>query len=136
MNMAAQRSQSDAQRRQWFNNMVATKVDYISKQIGLDGDKKVRFAKEYTAMTTETAKLARETRKLERSVAKNPKATDLEYEKAAEAVAEFKGREAAIEMRYYNQFKTYLSKKQLFQLKIAENKWMRELMKHRGKNRK
>ena len=51
-------------------------------------------------------------------------------------MTEFKSKEAAIELRYFNQFKTYLSKKQLFQLKIAENKWMRELMKQRGKGKK
>lgn len=59
----------------------------------------------------------------------------MEYEKAAEAVAEFKSKEGAIELRYFNQFKGYLSKKQLFKLKIAEHKWMKELMRHRNKGK-
>ena len=133
---AADKPQTDAQRQQWFKNMVATKVEFLTKQLALNENQKARFAKEYTAMSSETSKLASETRKLERSVSKNTNATDLEYEKAAEAMTEFKSKEAAIELRYFNQFKTYLSKKQLFQLKIAENKWMRELMKQRGKGKK
>lgn len=134
--MAADKPQTDVQRQQWFKNMVSTKIEYLSKQMNLTPDQKTRFAKEYTAMSNETSKLAGETRRLERTVSKNANATDLEYEKAAEAISEFKSKEGAIELRYFNQFKTYLTKKQLFQLKITENKWMRELMKQRGKTKK
>ncbi len=133
---AAQSAPQDkAKRAQWFNNMVNSKIEYLSKQMNLEGDQKVQFEKTYRAMVNETSKIASETRRLERNVSKKDNASDLEYEKAAEAIAEFKSKEGAIELRYFNQFKTFLTKKQLFQLKIAEDRWMKELMRHRGKGR-
>ena len=86
-------------------------------------------------MSNETSRLARDTRSLERQVSKKANPSDLEYEKAAEAITEFKAKEGAVELKYFNQFKTFLNKKQLFQLKLAENKWMDELMRHRGKGK-
>lgn len=132
----AQQPQDKAKREQWFKNMVQTKIDYLSKQMDLTPEQKSRFEKQYTAMSMETARLANDTRALQRSVAKKDNASDVEYEKAAEAVAEFKSKEGAIELKYFNQFKAYLTKKQLFQLKNAEHKWMRELMRHHGKGKK
>lgn len=128
--------QDKAKREQWYNNMIQTKIDFLSKQIGLTSEQKEKFEKMYRAMSNETSRLSRDTRSLERQVSKKSSASDLEYEKAAEAIAEFKAKEGNIEMKYFNQFKTFLSKKQLFQLKIAENKWMNELMRHRGRPRK
>lgn len=128
--------QNKAQKEQWFKNMVQTKVDYLAKQMNLTADQRAKFEKQYTAMSAETSKLARETRALQQSISKKEKATDVEYEKAAEAIAEFKSKEGAIELRYFNQFKAYLSKKQLFTLKLAEHKWMKELMRQRHKGKK
>ncbi|MDE6101314.1 MAG: hypothetical protein K2G01_09740 [Paramuribaculum sp.] len=133
---SADSKEDKVKREQWYKNMVQTKIDYIAKQVGMNADQKGKFEKQYAAMSAETAKLSRETRQLERTIAKKANATDVEYEKAAEAIAEFKSKEGAIEQKYFNQFKTYLSKKQLFQLKVAEHKWMKELMKHRNKGGK
>ena len=123
-------------REQWYKNMVQTKIDYLARQVGMNADQKSKFEKQYAAMSAETAKLSRETRRLERTVSKKADATDVEFEKAAEAITELKSKEGAIEQKYFNQFKAYLSKKQLFQLKVAEHKWMKELMKHRMKGKK
>lgn len=127
----------DKQKRQaWYNNMIQTKVDYLAKQLAMTPDQKTKFEKSYKEMAAETSKLANETRAMEKSVSSKASPTDLEYEKAAEAMAEFKSKEGAIELKYYKQYKTFLTKKQLFQLKIAENKWMREVMRHRAKKGK
>ncbi|MCM1348913.1 MAG: hypothetical protein NC338_05825 [Firmicutes bacterium] len=128
--------QDASQRKQWFNNMVQTKIDYLAKQMELTPDQKARFEKQYAAMSAETARLAGDTRNMQKNVAKKDNPNDLELEKAAEAIAEFKSKEGAIEMKYFNQFKTYLTKKQLFKLKTAESKWMKMLMNHRGKGKK
>lgn len=127
---------NQAQREQWYRNMIKTKIEFLAKEMNLTPDQRTKFEKQYTAMSNETAKLSHETRSLSRTIAKKSDATDLEYDKAAEAMAEFKLKEGAIELKYHNQFKTYLNKRQLFKLKRGEHKWMKELMKHRGKRRK
>lgn len=133
---SAQTLQNKAQRQQWFNNMVQSKTDFIVKELGLTDNVKTKFEKQYTAMCHEVARLGRDTRNMERSITKKENPSDLEYEKGAEAMAEFKIKEGNIEMKYFNQYKTYLTKKQLFKLKVAEQKWMNALMKHRSKSKK
>lgn len=128
--------QDKAKRQQWYDNMIQTKIDYLAKKIDVTPEQKEKFEKTYKAMSNETNRLSRDTRSLERQVSKKSDATDLEYEKASEAIAEFKSKEGAIELKYYRQFKTFLTKKQLFQLKIAENKWMDTIMQHRGRGKK
>lgn len=87
-------------------------------------DEEIRRAQE------ESEQLYRQTLK------KGDKATDLEYEKAAEAAYELKGRENEIEMRYFKEYKGILSSRQLFKLKDAERDFTRELMKqHRRRNK-
>lgn len=135
LSLMADGPRNRANREQWYNNMIQTKIDYLSKQMNLTPQQKEKFEKSYRDMSNETSRLARDTRSLERQVSKKANPSDLEYEKAAEAITEFKAKESAVELKYFNQFKTFLNKKQLFQLKLAENKWMDELMRHRGKGK-
>lgn len=133
----AQKAQNKAQRQQWMNNMIQSKTEFVVKEIGLnDSNVKAKFEKQYTTMCHEIARLGRDTRNMERTISKKDNPSDLEYEKCAEAMAEHKIKEGNIEMKYFNQFKKYLTQKQLFNLKIAEHKWMNVLMKHRGKGNK
>ena len=135
LSLMADGPRNRANREQWYNNMIQTKIDYLSKQMNLTPQQKEKLEKSYRDMSNETSRLARDTRSLERQVSKKANPSDLEYEKAAEAITEFKAKEGAVELKYFNQFKTFLNKKQLFQLKLAENKWMDELMRHRGKGK-
>jgi len=135
-NVLAAGPKNKAQRKQWYENMIQTKIDFLSRQINLTPDQKDKFEKAYRSMSNETSRLAHDTRALERQIAKKADPSDLECEKAAEAIAEFKSKEGAIELQYFNHFKTFLTKKQLFQLKIAENRWMNKLMRHRGGGKK
>lgn len=132
----AQNNENSARHRQWMQEMNQAKAEYVAKEINLTDDKSDKFITLYKSMCAETGKLASETRRLERDVAKKENATDVEYEKAAEAVFEFRGKENAIEMRYFNQFKSLLTKQQLFKIKSAERKWNKELMKQHRHNRK
>ena len=70
-----------------------------------------------------------QTMKMEHAIKKNKEATDLEYEKLAEAQFEQKAREAKIELKYLKEFKTILTPRQLIKLKKAERDFSRELMK-------
>ncbi len=134
------RNVNKAQREQWMREMNQAKIEFITENLDLSKEQSEKFTSAYSAMENELQKLQRETRKMCRNInnkaKENQEVTDLEYEKAAEAVFELKGKEHAIEMRYFKQFSEILSKKQLYLLKNAEMKWTRELMKHRHRRHK
>ena len=114
----------------WMDDMRQVKVEYVAKKLKLTAQQKDKFASVYDAMNREIGKVNRETRALEKSVReKGNDATDLEYEKATEAMVDLKGKECEIEKKYREQLKTILTKKQLFELSRAERKFARELMK-------
>lgn len=126
-------AQGKGPRAQWMREMKQTKLEYLSKELSIKQDQKVKFTELYNAMQAELYKLRTETNSMRKNVQENGNATDLEYEKAAEALFEFKIKEGNIEKKYFEKFKTVLTPQQLFLFKKAEKKWMKELMKHRKK---
>jgi len=120
-------------RAKWMREMKQTKLEYLSKELSIKQDQKIKFTELYNAMQAELYKLRTETNSMRKNVQENGNATDLEYEKAAEALFEFKIKEGNIEKKYFEKFRTVLTPQQLFLFKKAEKKWMKELMKHRKK---
>lgn len=120
-------------RQKWMKEMQQAKIEFMTKELDITEQQKARFAETMIAMEKELGKLRGETRSMEKSIKDKNNATDLEYEKAAEAMFEFKSREGAIEKKYYTIFKQFLTPQQLFKFYPAERKWMKTLMKHRKK---
>lgn len=128
---------SGREREVWMNEMQQYKNDFIAKKLALTDDQKAKFMPLYNSMDDEIRKVQDEAEQLYRqTLKKEDKATDLEYEKAAEALYELKGRENGIEMKYFSDYKEILSPKQLFQLKAAERDFTRQLMKQHRRQRK
>lgn len=125
-------------REQWFKEMREIKHNFLIKELDLTSQQQKEFFPVYDAMESEFQKIHRETRKLQRDIKKKKadEVTDLEYEKAAEALFEIKSRESQIEIKYFQQLKSVLKPRQLFLLKGAEDKFMRHLMKQRQKHSK
>lgn len=125
------------QRRQWMEEMRQLRVKFVVNELKLTDEQRAKFEPAYQSMIVETDHLMRDTRKLYESVKrKGASATDLEKEKAAETMFESKGRENEIEMRYFAKFKEILTPDQLFQLREAEHKFSRQLMKQRRQKNK
>lgn len=126
-----------ANMQQWLEEMRQVRTTFISQELGLTQEQKERFIPLYDAMSRETEKVMKETRDMERNIKrKGNAATNLELEKAAEAMYESKGRENAIEMRYFAKFKTVLTPQQLFRLKQVEHKFNMQLMDKRRQHKK
>lgn len=124
-------AQSDRRgdRSQWMKEMTQVKNDYIARKLDLSDEQKAKFLPLYNAMDEEIRGIQDETRALEKQTRElGDKASDLQYEKAAEASYELKGRENAVEMKYFDQFKSILTPRQLFKLKDSERDFTRELM--------
>lgn len=120
-----------AQREQWQKEMYTAKREYIQDALSLTSDQKSKFFPIYDQMGKEILKMQRETNQMRRSISRRTDVTDIEYEKASEALFELKSKEGALEMKYYNEFKTILTPQQLFKLKDAEFKWFRKIAKKR-----
>lgn len=126
---------NDPNRAHWTKEMQLAKIEYITKAISLDADKRDQFTNLYRSMENELESQRHDLRALTDKIDSSKDVSELEYENAAQTLFESKGKENEIEMRYYKKFKELLSKEQLYKMKKAELKWMRELMKHR-KNKK
>lgn len=134
--MSAIANDDPGKRAKWMKEMKQYKRDYIARELDLSREQQARFFPIYESMGDETRSLFDQTRDLERSVReKGDKATDLELEKAADALHEMKFKEGAIEKKYYVKFKTILTKQQLFKLKSVERKFMRKMVKEHHKKK-
>ncbi len=121
-------------RKEWFKQMRCYKHDFMSKELSLTKDQQDKFFPLYDEMEKKLHKIQHESMEMERKIsASSSEVSDLEYEKAAEAMIEVKGKEASVEEQYFAKFKTVLSPKQLFKLKQAERKFTRELMRQHSK---
>lgn len=120
---------SKEERQKWFKEMRELKHRFLIKELGLTKSQQQQFFTLFDAMEDETHKVQREARKMERHVDEmGDDATDLEFEKATEAIYESKQKEVQIETRYKEEFKKVLTPKQLFKLNEAQKKFTRELM--------
>lgn len=137
MLLFAQQKPTERERASWMKEMQQYKIEYLAKKLELTGDQKVKFANLYKCMDDEVRRVNEQAMKLDRVVRKKgDQATDLEREKAAEAQFELKGKEGAIEMRYFNDFKAILDSRQLLMLKKAERDFSKELMTKQRERRK
>lgn len=127
-------AQKNSDHKQWWKAMQEYKHDFIAKEIGLSDEQKEKFFPIYNEMEAAIFKLNKETRQLEKKINSNEQnISDIEYEKAAEAMFELKAKEGAVEESYLKKFSAVLTPKQLFKLKIAERKFTREVMKHHNR---
>ena len=122
-----------ARSSEWRKEMREYKHSLRVKEMGLSGESKEKFIKLYSAMEDEIYSANSEARLYASKVASNQSPSDAEFEKAAEGLIEAKTKEAQIESSYFEKFKSFLSKKQLFQLKNAENKFAKSMISHRKK---
>ena len=120
---------SDRERKTWMKEMQQYKNEFLTRKLNLTEEQKAKFLPVYNRMESEVRAVNEQTMKMERDIKKSKEATDLEYEKLAEAQFELKAREAKIELKYLKDFKTILKPAQLVKLKKAERDFSRELMK-------
>lgn len=113
------------------------KIKFIAQEIDLQEDQQKQFAELYDQMCDERMKIFEQTRRLERKVKKDSNATEEDYASVSRALTEAKEKDAAIEKKYDAKFSTFLSSKQIFKMKAAEEKFRKKMseMRHKKKNR-
>lgn len=116
-------------RAQWMSELRQYKRSYFAKELELTREQQNKFFPLYEEMEEQTGKLEEETRLMEKRLTDAPDASDLEYEKATEAIYETKVKQATLEQSYLEKFSQVLSPKQLFELKSVERRFSRDMVK-------
>lgn len=127
--------QHHAEREQWMSEMRQYKRLYFAKELDLNADQKAKFFPLYEEMDNKVAKINEDARAMEKRVAELPAASDLEYDKATEAIYDAQVQSAQVEKEYSEKFRSILTPKQLFRLKAVERQFNRELMKQHNRLR-
>lgn len=113
------------------------KLKYLAQEMEISGDKEKKFIEVYNQMSQEKRAIYKEIKTQEKKIKNSANATDADYKAATSAIASAKEKEAAIDKKYEEKFAKFLTPKQIFKMREAEEKFrakMRE-MKHKNKNK-
>lgn len=128
---ASAHPQHEASFTEWAKEMREYKHKFLAKELELSREQQRKFFVLYDQMEDELEQLNSESRTLDEEIkAKGDEVTDDDYERASEKLFNIRTREGAIDLKYYDKFKEILTKRQLFQLKGAERKFTREMVKY------
>ena len=120
--------------RQWTNEMLKYKHDFIVEKTGMTQSQCDKFMPLYEAMEKEVFAANRTARDQAKQVSSNKNPSDQDYYNAARAISQAKVKEGEIEGRYFEKFSKILSKKQMFLLKQAELNFRKQIISPGGKN--
>lgn len=115
-------------RSKFATDMYQAKHEMIIEELGLTPTQQKQFMPLYEQMEREIYQVNRNARALANEVEKKKNPTDRDYEAAASALSNTRIQEGDIEAKYFEKFSKILTKKQLFQLKLAEGKFTREML--------
>ncbi len=130
--MAAQQKKG---RAEMWKEMQEFKIKFLSQEMELKDNQIKQFSDVYMKMSEEKGALFRETRKLERKLKSNKEATDEDYAAMSKQLTLVKERDAEIDKKYDAQFAEFLSPKQIFKMKAAEEKFREKMHQMRHKKR-
>jgi hypothetical protein len=112
------------------------KHELLVKEVGMTPTQRDEFMPLYIAMENEIYQANREAKALEESISKaNSRVSDSEYDHAANSLASLRMREGEIENAYFQKYAKILSKRQLFLLKRAENRFTRNMLEHNRRSK-
>ena len=101
------------------------KMKLLAQEMDLKEDQKEKFVELYQKMSEERMQNFRRMRQLEDSLKEN--ASEEDYKKASDGIADLKLADARIEKEYDAKFAKFLSQKQIYKMKEAEEKFRRKM---------
>ena len=120
-------------RDQRSKQLLEYKHQFYKKALALTPAQEAAFFKAFDLMDEELYRIGSETRALERKYMSAKNATDTELESAARTLFEQKKKEAEVELKYFEQFKNILTKRQLLMLKETERRCNKGLLRQAPK---
>lgn len=116
----------------WRKEMHDFKLRFLAQEMKLREDQQKQFITVYTQMTEEKEANMNQVRRAMVRVKKLDNPTDADYTAAIDEMIRGHEQDLAIEKKYEERFKTFLSPKQIFSMKEAERKFREKLRGMRG----
>lgn len=117
--------------------IVEFKIKFLAQEINLQKDQQEKFAELYSQLSQEKKKIFSNAMKLERKLRNSADATDADYAEASKVMAEARAKDIELDKQYDKKFAAFLTSKQIFQMKSAEEKFRKKMeeMRQNGKNK-
>ena len=113
----------DADHEAKKKEMLEFKLKFLGDEMGLNESQKKQFGEIYTQMQKERRAIHKKIKSADKLIKNNKNATEADYEKATKEIANAKSKMEQVEKKYYNIFSKFLTKKQIYLMQEAENKF-------------
>lgn len=130
---AVAQGRSRAEHERMRKELIEFKIEYLIQETDLAADRQAEFERLYLQMEEERHNLFKSTFSKNRA-ARRTQAPETDVAAAADAMAAMKQKEGTLELRYYQLFKKFMSPRQLYNLKRAEERFNRKVMEMRGRD--
>lgn len=130
VNAQKREGHSKADRQKWEAEMTQYKHDLLTKELGISNEQATRFFSLYDAMDRERRAVFSKDSQMRKEMKQKVKPTDKEYAEATNLSLSVNASIHRIETKYYQEFTKVLSAKQIYQLRLAEQKLNHEFRKH------
>lgn len=108
------------------------KIKFLAQEMELKDDQKEKFAELYQKMTEEKMQNFHKMRELEKSLKED--SSEKDYQEASKTIADIKQRDIQLDKEYDEKFAKFLSQKQIYKMKEAEDKFRQRMHEMRQKN--
>lgn len=115
--------------------LVEFRMKFMAQEMKLDKDQQKKFYSIYPEFLKEKREATSAVRKMEKKIKNDKNATEADFKALEDARSKAKNTELNIEKKYDAKFSSFLSSKQIYKWKEAENKF-REKMKEMRNKRK
>lgn len=126
VSVSAQKKDDKRNRQEMRKEFIEFKMKFLAQEIDLKEDQEKKFFELYTQMEDERFAVMSEMRRLEKK-AKAANASDADYEAMTKGVTTAKEKDALIEKKYDEKFSAFLTSKQMYKLKDAEEKFRQKM---------
>ena len=119
-----------ADRQKWEAEMTQYKHDRLVKELGLNDEQATRFFALYDAMDRERRAVYANDTRMRKEMKRKTNPADKDYTEATRVSLSVGADIHRIESKYYKEFDKILTPKQVYQLRLAEQKINREFRRH------
>lgn len=116
--------------------MLEMKMNFIADEMQLNDAQKKQFFEVYAQMENERRAVFKKIKKAEKTIADNKDASEADYDRASREIAAARAEMTTIEQQYDDKFATFLTKKQIYLMKTAENKFLDKMKSARDKKKR
>lgn len=127
----AQNSGAHKSRDERKKEMMEFKLKFLADEIVLKEDQKKKFDETYAQMEKERRAIFKKMENADKLIKDKANATDSDYEHAVSEKAKAREDMMQIEKKYEEKFATFLTSKQMYKLKEAEDKFKETMRKTR-----